>query len=139
MTVMALAKIINIKKAMSSEMLDRTFDASSPTLRNTYPIVKPNRMWPKKRSPIRAGFRSVPKAVRRMSSNSSSNSELGWWITLITHRPCMARSFMYEITWYDDTLSSPLVGSSKNMICGLETSSRPMERRFFSPPESNCD
>lgn len=30
---------------------------------------------------------------------------------------------MYEITWYEDSLSNPLVGSSKNRILGLDTNS----------------
>lgn len=50
-------------------------------------------------------------------------------------RPPLARVFRREMHWKQEELSSPEVGSSKNMIGGLLTSSRAMERRFFWPPE----
>uniref|UniRef100_A0A8W7PIF3 Uncharacterized protein n=1 Tax=Anopheles coluzzii TaxID=1518534 RepID=A0A8W7PIF3_ANOCL len=61
--------------------------------------------------------------------------ELGWWMTQITQRPLAARSLRWATTCIAAIMSSPLVGSSKNMIDGLEISSSPIERRFFSPPD----
>ena len=49
--------------------------------------------------------------------------------------PPLAKVFSSDIHWKQEELSRPEVGSSKNIIGGLLTSSRAIERRFFCPPE----
>lgn len=50
-------------------------------------------------------------------------------------RPPRAKNFSKFMHWKHVDESKPEVGSSKNMIGGLLTSSKAIERRFFWPPD----
>lgn len=49
--------------------------------------------------------------------------------------PPLARVFNSDMHWKQEELSKPDVGSSKNMIGGLLTSSKAIDNRFFCPPD----
>uniref|UniRef100_A0A336M460 CSON011371 protein n=1 Tax=Culicoides sonorensis TaxID=179676 RepID=A0A336M460_CULSO len=55
----------------------------------------------------------------------------------MTVRPSYAKLLRCLITCNDETLSNPLVGSSKNITLGFVINSTPIERRFFSPPDKD--
>jgi len=53
----------------------------------------------------------------------------------ITVLPFYANYFNKLITFRAVSLSSPVVGSSRNIILGLVSSSTPIDVLFLSPPE----
>jgi len=62
--------------------------------------------------------------------------EEGWWIVEITVLPCLASLFKNLIKLRDVVESRPVVGSSKKIIEGFISNSRPMEVLFLSPPDT---
>mmetsp|Transcript_95830 Transcript_95830/g.310585 ORF Transcript_95830/g.310585 Transcript_95830/m.310585 type:complete len:205 (+) Transcript_95830:1069-1683(+) len=77
-----------------------------------------------------------PVASNTKSSNSSSVSYRGWWMTHSTVVPRRsAEVFMQSTTSCAVVLSRPLVGSSANSSNGCETSSMAMDTRLRWPPE----
>lgn len=68
-------------------------------------------------------------------SNLLKISVDGWWITLTTVLPLLAKSLNKNIIVTAVFESSPVVGSSKNIIDGFVRSSTPIEVRFLSPPD----
>lgn len=63
-------------------------------------------------------------------------SDEGWWIVEITVLPAPASLFRNLMRLRDVVESSPVVGSSKKIMEGLMSSSKPIEVRFFSPPDT---
>lgn len=81
-------------------------------------------------------YTHCPSASVYKWSNISNSLADGWCIVQIIVRPPAARVFNRDMHWKQEELSRPLVGSSKNMIGGLLTSSSAIDRRFFCPPDS---
>lgn len=85
--------------------------------------------------PVLPWYTHCPSAKVYKWSNISNSLAEGWWMVQMMVRPPLARVFSSEMHWKHDELSRPEVGSSKNIMGGLFTSSKAMERRFFCPPE----
>jgi hypothetical protein len=54
----------------------------------------------------------------------------------MTVLPCLASLFRKRIRFREVVESRPVVGSSRKMIEGFISSYKPMDVRFFSPPET---
>ena len=68
-------------------------------------------------------------------SNSPKIYDEGWCIVDTTVRPVLASLFKKVIKFNAVVESSPVVGSSKNIIEGFVSSYKPIEVLFFYPPE----
>lgn len=78
----------------------------------------------------------LPSAIAYKWSNISNTNADGWCIVQTMVRPSFANIFSKAIHCVEVELSSPLVGSSINIIGGLLTSSSAIDRRFLWPPDS---
>ena len=67
--------------------------------------------------------------------DSATFQMITWWIVQMIVRPPRAKNFSKLMHWKHVELSSPEVGSSKNITGGLFTSSNAMDSRFFCPPD----
>ena len=77
-----------------------------------------------------------PSFIRIRRSKRLKIYEFGWWMEHATVRPSSHCVFSNRTRLSAVKESRPLVGSSSSNTLGLVISSKPMEVRFFSPPES---
>mmetsp|Transcript_36464 Transcript_36464/g.69946 ORF Transcript_36464/g.69946 Transcript_36464/m.69946 type:complete len:268 (-) Transcript_36464:483-1286(-) len=78
-----------------------------------------------------------PELSSRKRSERRKRVSLGWWMVSTRVVPTWEAMDLSALTTFHAAAeSSPLVGSSRNMMRGVATSSHPMDTRRFCPPDS---